>query len=137
MHTHSNAGVVTPADSITHPEVRMVVGTLSDPLIGNHHCIRIEGDTNAQALTGFVGAPDDTQSRATARRLADCWNACNGLTQDHFDGGWTAKGLSRHASAMEDRLAMAIALLKRTEEYSTTHSITGQSIRKFLAGGEV
>lgn len=31
--------------------------------------------------------------------------ACEGLTQDHFDGGWTAKGLSGYAQKLEQQLA--------------------------------
>ncbi|MEF2265384.1 hypothetical protein V3C40_01210 [Janthinobacterium sp. LS2A] len=48
---------------------------------------------------------------ANARRLAACWNACDGLTQDHFDGGWSAKGLSEYAKQVENTLAAARALL--------------------------
>jgi len=38
--------------------------------------------------------------------------ACEGLTQDHFDGGWTAKELSAYAKRQETELAAACALLR-------------------------
>ena len=38
-------------------------------------------------------------------------SACEGLTQDHFDGGWTAKNLSKYAKGLEVELDAARALL--------------------------
>lgn len=51
------------------------------------------------------------ESQVNARRLAACWNACESLSQDALDGGWTAAGLSAHAKALEMDLAAARALL--------------------------
>jgi len=47
-----------------------------------------------------------------AHRLAACWNACEGLTQDHFDGGWKAKELSAYAKKKEVELDAARLLLQ-------------------------
>jgi hypothetical protein len=38
-----------------------------------------------------------------ARRLVACWNACEGLSQDALDGGWTAAGLSSYAKSLEGK----------------------------------
>lgn len=76
---------------------------------------------------------------ANARRLVACWNACEGLTQDHFDGGWTAKGLSRHARAMEDKVTTALTLLSDAletfDEYMPADHEVADRIRAFLKGG--
>lgn len=46
-----------------------------------------------------------------ASRLVACWNACEGLTQDHFDGDWTALGLSKYAKSLEGKISAARTLL--------------------------
>jgi hypothetical protein len=51
-------------------------------------------------------------TEADAIRLASCWNACEGLTQDHFDGDWTAKGLSQYAKKLEGQVAELRAALQ-------------------------
>lgn len=51
-------------------------------------------------------------TEADAIRLASCWNACEGLTQDHFDGDWTAKGLSQYAKKLEGQVADLRAALQ-------------------------
>jgi len=53
---------------------------------------------------------------ANARRLAACWNACDGLPQDALDGGWTALGLSQHAKQLEDENVALKAEVKRLQE---------------------
>lgn len=65
---------------------------------------------------------------ANLRRLAACWNACEGLTQDHFDGDWTAKGLSQYAKTLEGQvadlraaLAAATALQAQGDAAATQH----------------
>ena len=57
-------------------------------------------------------------SEADYARARACVNACAGLTQDHFDGGWTAAGLSAHAKRVEDQrdaLAAAVRALLECE----------------------
>lgn len=123
----------------THTAGRLVVGTLNDGLLGAHHCAMEECGAKAIALTGLVGEPDDALSRANARRIVACWNACEGLSMDHFEGGWTAKGLSRHAKAMEDQVAAARTLLSDALEVfddnvEQDHEVADR-IRAFLKGG--
>lgn len=65
-----------------HTPGRLIAGTiemLAPNVSGNHHCIGIEGTNTATALTGLVGDDVDALSAADARRLAACWNACEGL----------------------------------------------------------
>lgn len=54
---------------------------------------------------------------ADGRRLASCWNACDGLSQDALDGEWTAKGISAYARGLEDRIASleAMAIVRDAE----------------------
>lgn len=40
-------------------------------------------------------------AQENARRIVACLNACEGLTQDHFDGGWSAKEIIAYASNLE------------------------------------
>lgn len=68
-------------------------------------------------VQALVAMNDCDQTIATgasipdAQRLAACWNACDGLTQDHFDGGWTARGLSKYAKGLEGKLTVGRGLL--------------------------
>lgn len=88
-------------------------------------------------------------AEADAERLAACWNACDGLSQDALDGGWTAKGLSQYAKSLElcvassrdreIRLSARIAILRAyldevaSELYGTVHaSHISVRIREYL-----
>lgn len=57
------------------------------------------------------GADEDT-CRANARRIVACVNACAGLPDDAFDGGWTAAGLSAYAKTLEARSDELLKALK-------------------------
>lgn len=82
---------------------------------GQHTKGRLEAQANGSDSQFDINTKDGmtvaTASKANARRLAACWNACEGLTQDHFDGGWTALGLSKYAKLLEGELAAARLLL--------------------------
>jgi len=70
--------------------------------VGEPYCSLVVDNVSSQ----LVPVPIAKEVRmSNARRLAACWNACEGLTMDHFDGGWTAKGLSSHAKSLEGKLA--------------------------------
>lgn len=81
------------------------------------------------------------------QRVVACWNACEGLTKDHFDGDWTAKGLSKYARSLEDNLAAerkelaaARALLTEVVEDEAVEAHPGAReifarINAFLKGG--
>ena len=46
----------------------------------------------------------DSQAAEIAR-LTVYATACDGITQDHLDGGWTASGLSKYAKGLEAEIA--------------------------------
>ena len=48
-------------------------------------CINVNGDKSEQH----------------AKRLADCWNALDDLSQDALDGGWTRAGLEAYGLQMK------------------------------------
>lgn len=39
-----------------------------------------------------------------ARRISACLNACNGLSDDALEGGWTAKGMISYAKSLEQQI---------------------------------
>ena len=52
-------------------------------------------------------SPEQNRERKTIdyKRIVACVNACSGLSQFAFDGGWTAAGMSRYAAKLEGQLA--------------------------------
>lgn len=85
-----------------------------------------------------------TIDRAELRRLQQLDQLCEGLTQDHIDGGWTAKGLSAHCAKAEIALANAAAHNRKLEglllwtlyHHQGGKSNIGQPIRAALGIGE-
>lgn len=57
----------------------------------------------------FKSAPG--MREANARRMVACWNALDGLHDDALGGGWTAAGMNAYAKDLENKLAVARALL--------------------------
>jgi len=57
------------------------------------------------------GANNPGMREANAQRLVACWNALDGLSDDHLAGGWNARGMSLYAKGLEEKLAAARALL--------------------------
>lgn len=47
------------------------------------------------------------EAQANARRLAACWNACEGIDQETFDMGWTALSAMKNAHKHEEQAAVA------------------------------
>lgn len=62
-----------------------------------------------------------------ARRIVSCVNACAGLTQDNFDGGWTAIGLSSYTASLETQRD---ELLEKLRFLVDNDSINDSSIDK-------
>ena len=52
---------------------------------------------------------------ANSRRIVACVNACEGLSQDALDGGWTAKGISDYAKELEAQRDELLLALKAAE----------------------
>ncbi|MBY0238100.1 MAG: hypothetical protein K2X55_02190 [Burkholderiaceae bacterium] len=127
--------------SSQHTMAHLAAGTMLITMGGaqsEYHVVGIEGTKRAVAITGKCGDQHDALSAADASRLAASWNACQGLTQDHFDGGWTALGLSKHAKRQEDKRATARALLEGTLPLIVQVAGGGamaERIREFLKEG--
>lgn len=85
---------------------------------GQHTPMRMES-RGTMVYVGHEGGIDLRRFHSPeefARRLASCWNACFFLTQDHFDGGWTARGLSKYAKSLEDGIKAARTALATAEQ---------------------
>lgn len=86
--------------SAQHTQGRLITSSIHPGI----QALVAKNDANLVVATGA--------SIADAQRLAACWNACEGLTQDYFDGGWTAKDLSKYARKQEVLLASANAKIE-------------------------
>ena len=65
---------------------------------------RMQDTKVAIAITGKFGEPDADISEANARRIAACWNACDGIPTAWLEGG------------AADILEHSIALIKQRDE---------------------
>ncbi|MEG0884905.1 MAG: hypothetical protein RSH52_27090 [Janthinobacterium sp.] len=94
------------------------------------------------------GANNPGMREANAQRLVACWNALDGLSDDHLAGGWNVRGMSSYAKGLEDKLAVARLLLaeavKPHDDHVTDLKATGEQpvinplsvrINNFLNGG--
>ncbi|MDN2710662.1 hypothetical protein O0880_14655 [Janthinobacterium sp. SUN118] len=67
----------------------------------------------------FKNAPG--MREANARRMVACWNALDGLHDDALGGGWTAAGMNAYAKDLENKLAVARALLSEVVKPHDDH----------------
>ena len=94
------------------------------------------------------GANNPGMREANAQRLVACWNALDGLSDDHLAGGWNVRGMSSYAKGLEDKLAVARLLLaeavKPHDDHVTALKADGEQpvinplsvrINNFLNGG--
>jgi hypothetical protein len=72
-------------------------------------CLSIQGDRGETILLDTSPEKNREQKIADYQRIVACVNACEGLSQFAFDGGWTAKGMSKYANQLEGRLALVDA----------------------------
>lgn len=63
------------------------------------------------AVTIDFGANNPGMREANAQRLVACWNALDGLSDDHLAGGWNVRGMSSYAKGLEEKLRVAHAQL--------------------------
>jgi hypothetical protein len=75
-------------------------------------------ETAIRAVTGlaciavaidFQHAPGTRE--ANAQRMVACWNALDGLSDDHLAGGWNVRRMSAYTKGLENKLAAAQDLL--------------------------
>lgn len=57
------------------------------------------------------GANNPGMREANAQRLVACWNALDGLSDEHLAGGWNARSMSAYAKGLEEKLRVARGLL--------------------------
>lgn len=122
-----------------HTKGRLTVKECSDGF-------ELKDDSGNDILVGGNSGYDGAyvESEANARRLAACWNACEGLSQDHFDGDWTAKGLSKYAKSLEEKsaalekeLAAARALIQQQDALLGNKACATKECRELLAAREL
>ena len=65
--------------------------------------IRALGGRAVIAVTLEFGENNPNMREANARRIVACVNAVAGVTDEQFDGGWTAQGLSKYAVSLEQQ----------------------------------
>lgn len=87
-------------------------------------CRQIE-DGNGVLIASLSGWKGDAESKANARRIVACVNACAELPQDALDGGWTALGMSRHARNVEKQRDELLAVLEGVEKRCAAHGFVG------------
>ena len=98
------------------------------------------------AVINFKNVPG--MREANAKRLVNCWNALDGLSDDALGGGWTAAGMNAYAKGLEEKLAVARLLLaeavKPHDDHVTALKADGEQpvinplsvrINNFLNGG--
>ena len=79
-------------------------------------------------------------SEDDARRISACLNACNDLSDEALDGGWTAKGIGGYAKSLERQIealkadqAELLEALGYCEGWFATHSPTAKLINGHFA----
>ena len=110
--------------------------------------IRGMGGQAGVAVAIDFGANNPGMRTANAQRLVACWNALDGLSDDHLAGGWNVRGMSTYAKGLEEKLAAARALLaeavKPHDDHLAALKASGEQpvinplsvrINSFLKGG--
>ncbi|OBV38112.1 hypothetical protein [Janthinobacterium psychrotolerans] len=69
----------------------------------------VNGSAQQQVFAAMPMEGFDHQ--ANAQRLVACWNALDGLSDEHLAGGWNARSMSAYVKGLENKLAAARALL--------------------------
>ena len=67
--------------------------------------LSIQGDRGETIILDT--SPEQNRERKSIdyKRIVACVNACEGVRQVTFDGGWTAAGMSQYANQLEGKLA--------------------------------
>lgn len=61
------------------------------------------------AAINFKNVPG--MRKANAKRLVNCWNALDGLSDEALGGGWTADGMNAYAKDLEGKVRTLRAML--------------------------
>ena len=68
--------------------------------------LSIQGDRGETILLDTSPETNREQKTADYKRIVACVNACEGVRQVTFDGGWTAAGMNDYANELEGRLVV-------------------------------
>jgi hypothetical protein len=68
--------------------------------------LSIQGDRGETIFLDIHPEKNREQKCADYKRIVACVNACEGVQQVTFDGGWTADGMNQYANQLEGRLAV-------------------------------
>lgn len=98
--------------SAKHTQGKVIPAVSSFQPIGPCYAVGIQDAKVAIAITGKFGEPDADISEANARRIAACWNACDGIPTAWLEGG--AADILEHSIALikqRDELLAALRLI--------------------------
>lgn len=90
--------------SAKHTQGKVIPAVSSFQPIGPCYAVGIQDAKVAIAITGKLDEPNADISEANARRIAACWNACDGIPTAWLEGG------------AADILEHSIALIKQRDE---------------------
>jgi hypothetical protein len=83
--------------------------------------VGLSGTTKIMAVTGHVGATDEDESIANAYRIESCIAACDGITREKLDAGWTALTANPYATRLEGEAKVLRDLLQLALEPLTAN----------------
>lgn len=92
---------------VKHTQGKVIPAVSSFPPIGSCYAVSVQDTKVAIAITGKFDEPNADISEANARRIAACWNACDGIPTAWLEGG------------AADILEHSIALIKQRDELLT------------------
>lgn len=103
------------------PGLLFVAETAQDDGCSPETVIRGMGGSAGVAVAIDFGANNPGMREANAQRLVACWNALDGLSDDHLAGGWNVRGMSSYAKGLEEKLAAARVLLSEAVKPHDDH----------------
>lgn len=93
------------------PGLLFVAETGQDDGYSPETVIRGMGGRAGVAVAIDFGANNPGMREANAQRLVNCWNALDGLSDEHLAGGWNARSMSAYAKDLEGKVRTLRAML--------------------------
>ena len=93
------------------PGLLFVAETGQDDGCSPETVIRGMGGRAGVAVAIDFGANNPGMREANAQRLVACWNALDGLSDEHLAGGWNARSMSAYAKDLEGKVRTLRAML--------------------------
>ena len=91
--------------SAKHTQGEVIPAVSSFQPIGPCYAVGIQDAKVAIAITGKFGEPDADISEANARRIAACWNACDGFSIEELEGADLFKDSIESGNLINELLA--------------------------------